>query len=201
MTTEAAHALERGEAVCGLRLQELQNQWRARPWQLDRSQYLVEVPTVHVLVQAYLSSAKTLLDFLAQLTTTEGVVGKVVHGFHKKGDDPGGQLLGFLKSRAAPGRRDQAERLRTYLAEQKDVWIDDLVCARDFLAHPKRRMAQIYWGIDLVEHEGTLTFKECFAPRIAGHPFHEFMASQTDVISAFARQYVRLVRIPEAEAD
>jgi len=58
MTSEAAHALERGEAVCKLRLQELQKQWRTHPWRLDRSQYLVEVPTVHVLVQAYLSFSK-----------------------------------------------------------------------------------------------------------------------------------------------
>jgi hypothetical protein len=198
MTSEAAHALERGEAVCKLRLQELQKQWRTHPWRLDRSQYLVEVPTVHVLVQAYLSSAKTLLDFLAQLTTTEGVVGKVVHGFHKKGDDPGGELLGILKTRAAPGRRDQAERLRAYLAEQKDVWIDDLVDARDFLAHPKRGMAQIYWGIDLVEMEGALSAKEWSPPRITGQPFHEYLTSQTDTIGAFAKEYVQLVRTPEA---
>ena len=72
----------RGARVCGSRFEDLKIQWSQAQWDVARVRYLVEVPQVHLHIQAFLAAGKTLLDLLAQLVSTEGLVATKVHGFH-----------------------------------------------------------------------------------------------------------------------
>jgi len=115
----------------------LQGDWAKATWDLDRCDYLVEIPEFHLCVEAYLSTIKTLLDLLAQLVTTEGIVNKKVHGFHKKRSQVGGELLHVLEAKAYSAKKSIASQLHQQVQEHKAIWIDQVVQLRDNLVHPK----------------------------------------------------------------
>jgi len=191
----AAVEVSAGRDLCGLRVRDLQKQWRVGRWDLHRSRYFVESPNTHLTVQAFLSSGKTLLDLLAQLTWTEKLLAKKVHGFHKKGEDPDGELLGFLLTRQAVGRKSQAEALHSFLKAEKAAWLDGLVQARDFLAHPHQGMVQIMWELELAEAEDTLIAREMAPPSIMGSPFHDYMARTAERLRDMVERYLALVKV------
>jgi len=183
-----------GMETCEARLGDLRMHWRKAPWELERGRYLVEVPTVHLYVQAFLATVKTLLDLLAQLTSTQGLVLKKVHGFHKKGQCIGGELLEILTKRAAPGREGAASELRRYLNEQKDIWIDELVTARDNMAHPERGMHQVMWELELLVGGAELKCRRVVAPHVNDQPFDEYARNTTGHVKLASANVLRILR-------
>lgn len=194
------HALEslsgvfrNGVETCEARFGDLRLHWRTAPWELERGRYLVEVPTVHLYVQAFLATVKTLLDLLAQLTSTQGLAIKKVHGFHKKGQCIGGELLEILAMKAAPGREEAASELRRYLSEQKDIWIDELVRARDNMAHPQRGMYQVMWELGLVVAGGELKCRRVVAPHVNHQSFDEYARKTIGHVKLASANILRIV--------
>lgn len=195
------HALESlsgvfraGVQTCEARLRDLQLHWRTAPWELERARYLVEVPTVHLYVQAFLATVKTLLDLLAQLTSAQGLVLKKVHGFHKKGQCVGGELLEILTKKAAPGRQEAASELRRYLSEQKEIWIDELIRARDNMAHPQRGIYQVMWELELLVAGGELECRRVVAPHLNDQLFDEYARNTIGHVKLASANILRILR-------
>jgi hypothetical protein len=61
--------------------------------------YFAEIPEVHLFIQVFLNSVKAFLDLIVQLIYTEEIVYKNIHGFHKKGNDPGGEILHIFRTK------------------------------------------------------------------------------------------------------
>ena len=198
----AAHVHQegaRGERVCELRFEDLRRQWCRGRWDASRGRYLVEVPTVHLHIQAFLTVGKTLLDLLAQLVGTEGLVTTKVHGFHKKGPVIGGELLYTLTKNASAGREAQAAELRAFLVQEKAAWIDCLVKARDDLAHPQRGMYQVLWELELAESGPDLKCARIVPPSVGGLAFGQYVEKAMGAFETMAANFLRLIAQPSAD--
>lgn len=196
-SSAASEAVDVGNRICSVRFENLQRQWRQAKWDFPQLRYFVEVPAVHQYIHAFLAAGKTLLDLLAQLVTTEGVVIKKVDGFHKKADIVGGELLSFLtieNRKVAAGRQLQAAKLYDHLKREKTTWIDTLVKARDNMAHPRRGMVQSMWELEVIESEGLLQVKHLVRPQIGGLPFDEYVHTTFPRIRAAVDTYLQLVK-------
>jgi hypothetical protein len=197
-----AHVREecaRGARVCGLRFEDLRMQWRQAQWDVSRGRYLVEVPAVHLHIQAFLAVGKTLLDLLAQLVSTERLVTTKVHGFHKKGSVIGGELLYTLTNKASAGREAQAAELRAFLVQEKAAWIDCLVKARDDLAHPQRGMYQVLWDLELAASGHDLKCARTVLPCVGGLAFDLYIEKTMGAFEKMAATFLRLIAQPPAD--
>lgn len=175
------------EQFCAQKVAELQSQWRAGRWELPRGQYFVEIPPVHLSIQAFLVTAKTLLDFLAQLMSSERLIHVKLHGFHKKGRVVGGEVLHALMHKRNSVRGATATGIRDFIGEQKPVWIDEVVEARDFLAHPTRGTPQVMWELVVTETAGFIQCERVIPPHIGDLPFDkyaEFVVGQVELFAA-----------------
>ena len=193
-STALATAHEGVAQICAQRVAELQRQWRASRWDLQRLRYFVEVPSVHLSIQAFLVTVKTLLDLMAQLLSTERVVHTRLHGFHKKGRVVGGEVLYALAHKRNPLRGEAAARIREYLTEQKSVWIDEVVEARDCLAHPTRGAPQVMWELEVKAEDGSLACERIVPPHIGEQAFDRYAASVAGLCEVFATKILADVR-------
>ena len=119
---------------CSSHVATLREQWKQAPWDISQGVYFAQVPEVHLLIEAFFSGMKSLLDLLVQLLKTEGIVGAELDGFHRAGDIYGGKVLNALdrnskaerkaKQRSAQGRSSTSIRLAglTKLSGQETFW-------------------------------------------------------------------------------
>lgn len=135
------------DKLCSPKYHELKNQWKTSRWPTEKCEYLAEVPEVHLFVQVFLNSIKSLLDLIVQLISSENIVYTKIHGFHKKRKDPGGKLLHTLKNKA--NSKKISDSLFRLISEQKRKWIDDAVKARDLLVHPEKGLIQVMFQLAL----------------------------------------------------
>ena len=70
--------------LCQPKFNDLEKQWKAANWDIENCYYLAEMPETHLFIQVYLNSVKSFLDLIVQLISTEKIVYKKIHGFHKK---------------------------------------------------------------------------------------------------------------------
>ena len=91
-----------GKEVCRLRFGDL-----AASSVLGRVRIFVQVPELHSAIVCFLVSAKTVLDFLTQLTCAQGVVNARLDGFHGQGS----RLLNGLERNVPKGREEDAKAL------------------------------------------------------------------------------------------
>jgi len=176
--------------LCYARFSDLQEQWARSPWELRRGTYWVEVPEFHLYTQAYLSTVKTLLDLLAQLVTTEELVNKKVHGFHKKGQECGGQLLHILNTKALPTKGKVASHLCGLIEEHKRIWIDRAIDLRDTLIHLEKGLSQIMFALDVEVDRENLRLAGILHPQIGGQGLEEYAEQTTQHISRFCTEFL-----------
>lgn len=182
--------LKRCEKLCKVRFLELQGEWAKAPWELDRCYYLVEIPEFHLHAQAYLSTIKTLLDMLAQLVTTEGIVNKKVHGFHKKGKQIGGEFLHILDVKAYSAQKGIASQLCQLVEEHKAVWIDEAIKLRDDLVHPEKGMYQVTFGLEIELDNESLRLARVLPPAIDGREFEEYAQETMNHLRHFSKLFL-----------
>ena len=182
------------EKLCKARFRELQGQWTKAPWDLDKCVYLVETPEFHLQAQAYLATIKVFLDLLAQLITSEGLVNKKVHGFHKKGRQIGGEWLHILDVKAYSAKRDIASQLHQLVEEQKALWIDQAIELRDSLVHPEKGMHQVMFGLETESDKEGLRLIEILHPSIDDQDFGEYAQKTTHHISHFSRRFLNALK-------
>ena len=178
----------RASEICQSRVEDVIANWRRAPFDLDRCNYFVEVPSYHLLVKNFFSGAKSLLDLIVQLLQSEQLVSAGVHGFHRDGNDYGGRVLRILAKNARKQRRADAQRIDDYLREQKGKWIDELIGLRDDLVHPKKGMLQLMLQVDLFPKDGSLAW-EVREPRIATYAPATLLS-----IQEFCETFIALVQ-------
>ncbi len=174
------------QQICEQRIGELQRQWRTSRWPVGGLRYFVEVPSAHLSIQAFLVTVKTLLDLMAQLLSTERVVHTKLHGFHKKGHVVGGEVLHALAHKRNPLRAEAAEKIRELLLEQKGVWIDQAVEARDYLGHPTRGAPQVMWELEMKLADNSLLCDRVVPPHVGHQSFDTYAANVVAACEALA---------------
>jgi len=182
--------LKNCEKLCKASFVELQGMWAKEPWELDRCCYLVEIPGFHLHAQAYLSTVKTFLDMLAQLVTTEDIVCKKVHGFHKKGSQIGGQFLYILDVKAQAARKGIASQLRQLVEKHKTVWIDKAIELRDNLVHPQRGTYQVTFRLEIELDNESLRLARILPPAIDGQGFGQYAQETMSHVRHFSKLFL-----------
>ncbi len=103
--------LQYSKKMCESEFLDLKSQWEKASWNVDKFDYLVEIPEYYLNITAYLETLKTFLDLIVQLISTEGIVNPIIHGFHTKGKIIGGDLLHILENNAKKDKSDTAGKL------------------------------------------------------------------------------------------
>ncbi|MCZ6804323.1 MAG: hypothetical protein O7D86_10415 [Proteobacteria bacterium] len=179
------------EQICSPKITELKNQWKTSNWPIDNCNYLAEVPEVHLFMQVYLSSIKTFLDLIVQLISTENIVYKKIHGFHKKRKDPGGELLHTLKNKT--NNKQIADSLLELIVIQKEKWIDDAVNARDSLAHPEKGLIQVMFQLEIKPNKSEIELTGIIKPSIGTTDFNQWADDTFKKLNAFSELFISII--------
>ena len=185
--------LKNADTLCQPGFLELDRQWRTSKWPLKKTYYLVEIPEAHLAIQGFHISIKTFLDTITQLISTEGIVAKKIHGFHKKGPTIGGELLEILK-RPNPPKAPVASSIEKLLLEHKSTWIDQAVNVRDDLAHVKRGMTQVMFELSVKPEGEGLTLLKIRKPKVNNKNVNEYAKKVIEHIDNFSRQFLSILR-------
>jgi hypothetical protein len=179
------------EKICLPKINELKNQWTTSKWPIDKCKYLAEVPEVHLFIQVFLNSIKTFLDLIVQLISTENIVYKKIHGFHKKKKDPGGELLHTLKNKAA--NKKLADSLFELIVEQKGKWIDDAVNARDSLVHPEKGLMQVMFQLEIEPKNSELELTGIRKPSMGTTDFNQWADEIFKNLNSFSELFISII--------
>jgi hypothetical protein len=161
---------------------------------VERCDFYVEIPTLHIHVEAFFSSVKSLLDLLAQLLTTQRLVNCDLNGYHKAGTKPGGRVLKVLEGNVPSGNKEQAGRMHAFLTEQGGAWINNAIAARDALTHPQLGTPQLMFTMILEERSGELILKEIRTPSVGEEPIDAYARRTLIKMKDFATEYLEVVR-------
>ena len=180
------------EKQCIPKFNELKAQWEKSPWPTDDCYYLAEVPEVHLFINVFLNSIKAYLDLIVQLISTENIVYKKVHGFHKKGKDPGGKILHTLKNKAK--NEECAGLFLKLISDHKQKWIDDVVNARDSLVHPDKGLLQVMFQLEIKSKETELILVSIKKPYMADLDFDQYAEKIFNRLSGFSKSFITLLK-------
>lgn len=181
------------ERLCEKNIATLQEQWRLAKFPLERMVFFAQQPDLHIRIEAFFSGVKTLLDLLVQLLSTERVVGIGIDGFHRDKDQYGGRVLNALRGNAAKGRKEVAARLKALISEHKNLWIDQVILARNLLVHPEKGMHQLMFNLELLEKDGALLCLKVHPPEINSKPIHEYAQETLKQITWFSSSFLGLL--------
>lgn len=182
------------ESHCQSQFNQLNDQWRLHPWDLARGRYFAQVPDLHVLVQGFFAGIKSILDLLAQLLTSEGVVRVKVDGFHRKGAIYGGAVLRVLERNSVKEREPLATVIRSLLLREKELWIDQAIQARDLLVHPRRGAQQLMFELELENVDGDLSWRGTHPPHVDGETIDRFAKDRIEKARDFAAAFLAALR-------
>jgi hypothetical protein len=129
--------------LCEKNIMTLQMQWQLGKFPLEELMFYAQQPDLHIRIEAFLSGVKSLLDLLVQLISTEKIVGTGIDGFHRDKDQYGGRVLNALKDNAIKGKKEVAAKINALISKHKNLWIDQVIMARDLLVHPQRGRYQL----------------------------------------------------------
>ena len=182
------------EKLCEPKFNDLKKQWNTATWRIEGADYFVEIPEIHLFIQAFLNSIKTFLDLIVQLISTEKIVSKKIHGFHKKGKNPGGETLHFLKNKNT--NKIVAEHIFKLIEEHKRRWIDDAVNARDSLVHPEMGLVQIMFRLEITVGNSDLELKDLKRPSINNINFDKYAETTYMQLTEFAKSFITILKSP-----
>ncbi len=179
------------EKICLPKIIELKNQWKISKWPIDECKYLAEVPEVHLFIQVYLNLVKTFLDLIVQLISTENIVSDKIHGFHKKGNAPGGKLLNTLRNKAKS--ENVADSLLELIEKHKERWIDDVVNARDSLVHPEKGLIQLMFQLEIKPKNSEIELTGIRKPSIGTTDFNQWADETFKNLNAFSELFISII--------
>ena len=179
---------------CQPHFENLKGQWETSTWNLAKTVCYAQVPELHVLIEAFFSGMKSLLDLIVQLLSTEKVVGLTLDGFHRAGNIYGGTVLNALDRNACAGKKHIAKALKELITAHKQLWIDEVINSRDLLIHPTKGAHQLMFEIQLESHDGTLVYKDAVPPFVGNQTVDHYSAGQVDNMKQFARAFLARLR-------
>ena len=153
-----------------------------------------QVPEVHVLIQAFFSGMKSLLDLIVQLISSENIVGPHVRGFNRDGDIYGGRVLNRLSNNVVSGRTEVAQQLFDLISEHKQTWIDEVIGARDLLIHPTKGAHQLMFHMELEVVDGEVVYKDAVPPIVGDEPIDRYAAKRLADIKEFSLAFLGAIR-------
>lgn len=183
-----------GTDLCRGYFAMLDQQWRAAPWPLAGGTYFGQVPELHLYVEGFFSSLKSLLDLLAQLLTSERIVGASLDGFHRAGTIYGGKVLSALKRNVIKERQLAASALTKVIQEHKALWLDAAIAARDAHVHPPLGASQVMFQLQLaVDAAGALEYSGVVSPHVGDEALDAYAATRLRHATEFAASYLQAV--------
>jgi len=180
------------DKLCLSKFQELKNQWRISKWSIDKCNYLAVVPEVNLFLNVFLNSIKTFLDLLVQFISSENIVYKKIHAFHKKRKDPGGELLHTLKNKTR--NKEIADSLFKLVSEHKRKWIDDAVNARDSMVHPEKGLTQVMFQLEIKPNNSELNLTGIKKPTIGSIDFDKWADEILRNIDNFSESFTEVIK-------
>lgn len=193
-TAQISAMVPAAERLCANSIADLQGQWRRARFPLNDMVFFAQHADLHIRIEAFFSSAKSLLDLVVQLLSTERIVGARIDGFHRTNDIYGGRVLNALENNAVAERREAAEGVRHLLLEHKRLWIDQAIAARDLLVHPDRGMHQLMFNLELADRDGELVCQRVNPPHVGDIPIHEYAEQTFARATEFSSAFLALVR-------
>lgn len=187
--------------LCEPAVASLRDNWAMAKFPVEALDYYAEHPGLHVHIEAFLSSVKSLLDLSIQLLSSERIVGAAIQGFHHTtGSGPGGRVLETLRKNVRKERRELATRIDALLVAHKARWIDEAVGARDSLVHPKKGMMQFMFHLVCTESEGEFVCTQVHPPRVGSLPIDRYASQTFEHARTFVADLISLLR-EEAETS
>lgn len=86
-----------------------------------------------------------------------------------------------------------AAKLDGLISENKKIWIDQLILARDLLVHPQKGMHQLMFNLELAEKDGALVCTKAHPPEINSKPIHLYAQETLAQIAAFSSSFLGLL--------
>lgn len=184
------------EKLCQPSLQNLDSYWDKAKWTHKKCRYLVEIPEVHLYIQIFLVSVKTLLDLIIQLISSEGIINSKIHGFHKKNKVIGGEVLNSLTNNSCKSKKDIADKIVALINKHKRKWLDEVVSVRDLLTHPEKGIAQVMFELKLQETKRGLKLTGVIKPKIntKGVDFNVYAKEVLGEIETFSKDFLELTK-------
>lgn len=153
-----------------------------------------QVSEVHVLIQAFFSGMKSLLDLIVQLISSENIVGPHVRGFNRDGDIYGGRVLNRLSNNVVSGRTEVAQQLFDLISEHKETWIDEVIVSRDLLIHPTKGAFLVMFPMELAVVDGELVYKGAVPPSVGDEPIDRYTAKRLANIKEFSVAFLGAIQ-------
>ena len=182
--------------LCQPSLENLSSQWNTAKWTHRKCRYFVEIPEVHLYIQIFLVSVKTLLDLIVQLISSENIINSKIHGFHKKKEVIGGDVLNLLNNNSNKAKKNIANKIATLINKHKKDWLDEIISVRDLLTHPKKGIAQVMFELEFRETRQDLNLIKIIKPKINsnGVDFNDYASRVLEKIKAFSKDLLELVK-------
>ena len=153
-----------------------------------------QVPEAHILIQAFFSGIKSLLDLVVQLISSEKIVSSHVKGFNRHGRIYGGRVLNRLSNNVVSGRNEVAQQLSALISEHKQTWIDEVIESRDRLIHPTRGVHQLMFHMELAVVDSEVVYKRAVPPVIGDEPIDRYAAKRLADIKEFSLAFLGAVQ-------
>lgn len=179
---------------CSSAIKDIQAQWNMKNFEIDKVDVLVQVPKLHLRIESFFSSIKSLLDLLVQLISSHGIVNAELDGFHRKGGTYGGVVLNALSNNAPSNHKLIAKNLIQLFQNNKDGWIDNVIQVRDNLVHPSKGSHQIMFQLDLANEDGNLNVKKIFPPQIDNVGIDVYAKEKLEKIRDFSMKFLNLIK-------
>ncbi len=167
-----------GMYLCRGKFESLRRGWGVPGPAVEQVQCFAQVPELHVLIEGFFASLKSLLDLVIQMLSTERIVSIPLDGFHRDKRVFGGVVLNALERNVPKEHKSIAEAVRTLLLEHKARWIDDVIATRDALIHPARGVYQLMFELIIRRENDTLVLLEARPPHAVTQPIHAYASER-----------------------
>jgi len=184
----------RSKDICKEQYITLIQQWEKGKWDVSEAEYYVQIPELHLQIVGFFSIAKSLIDIIVKLISSENIVNEKIHGFHKKNDVIGGYLLNILKNNASSSNKQKTKRIHELFVSQKTIWIDELIRLRDSFIHIEEGAFQVMFVMDIKTKSDQLIYSGARSPSINKRPIDEYCKNTLIFIKNFSTLLLKEIK-------
>ncbi len=192
-TSQIVATCKESKSLCARHITKVENQWTEKKFDLEKVIIFGQEPDLHLLIEAFFSGVKSLLDLLVQLLSSGGIVNTKIDGFHRNKDIYGGTVLNALENNVPTAKKDAAAKFRVLISANKTKWIDQAISARDLLVHPEKGMFQLMFMLEFIERNGKLVCVEAHPPAIGGERIDQYAQHVLEDVDRFTSEFIRLL--------
>lgn len=188
--------------LCKPHFESLKSSWVSPDSSLPKTICFAQVPELHSTIKAFFAGLKGLLDLIAQLLPSEGVVNTSLNGFHRKDKSGvpnyGATVLNALKNNACADKKQIAKNIDELIRSHKEKWIDNVIEARDLLIHPRKGTHQVMFEMKLKSVKNTLIYKNAVPPLVGSMSIDNYAKKQIGNIEDFIKSFLKELQYEKA---